>query len=200
MKHLVRLAALLLVVAVMAVAGFAALASRGQSTPGRVYPVAQVLAGLTRHPGAWAGRTVLVQGAVVGYVFGNTTIGIAGCRSGPCGGSTPLPPHVTAHLVLAPISAAATVDGIGMSLGDGRISYGSSATGGSIRAFIVRAAPAPSDGLLAALRRLPLVGRLVPPAGLRTVDTSGVYRVQLLGRPCRARLWHPQICDDAVLQ
>ena len=50
---------------------------------GPVYTVAQVQAGLARHPQAWVGRTVLVRGTLLGWL---AVSGPTGASALPCFG------------------------------------------------------------------------------------------------------------------
>lgn len=56
-----------------------AVVGRPSATSARVYTVAQVWAGLSRHPRQWLDRTILVRGLIVGCLPG------AGCAAMPPG-------------------------------------------------------------------------------------------------------------------
>ncbi len=49
------------------------------AAPNRVYTVAEVQAGLRRHPQAWAGRTVQMTGDVIMQVMGNCPTSVPAC-------------------------------------------------------------------------------------------------------------------------
>jgi len=147
------------------------------SPTGPVYTVAVVKAGLRLHPGAWIGRTVLVQGRVAGSM----SWGQSG-RSGPLNPFYP-PPGLNIRIRLVPIDLQG---------------YPAQMWPGPALWVAPHLAPPSSNPPLNALRRISLVNRLFPaPQPLDTTDTTPrVFRLTLLprhGTRC------PGVCADATL-
>jgi hypothetical protein len=133
---------------------------------GPTYSVAQVQAGLQRHPDRWAGRVLVVRGgkvtcAVVGYIY----------RSSPPGQSIS-----TSCLSSGFATCEAPVSGLGsLCL--------------VVQPFLVDAgqpvvhrlplAPAHADPVVGWLRTLPLVGSLVPPAPPLQFDVVQTYTIRI---------------------
>jgi len=149
------------------------------SPTGPVYTVAVVKAGLRLHPGAWIGRTVLVQGRVAGSMS---------WWSGPSGRSGPLnpfypPPGLSIRIRLVPLN----LNGVPARIWPGP------------DLWVAPHLTSPSSSpFMSALRRVPLVNRLFPaPQPLDTTDTTPrVFRLTLLprhGTRC------PGVCADATL-
>jgi len=165
-----------------------------QGGDGRVYGAAEVRQLALRQPGGWDGKVLRVraQFAGVGYymaVRGHVDVLLYGPGPGcPFDGPAACLPSGpvqagTVHLFLD----ARRVPGTGISV----LYEPCPAHAGPCTAW-----PSPDDRLRALLRRVPLIGRLVPgPSPVGGVDA--VYRLRFLrnpARPCRA-----DPCDAAVV-
>jgi hypothetical protein len=165
------------------------------SFAGPVYTVAQVQVGLQQHPIAWAGRTVGVRGMAAGVAFGSTyELYMCGIRPGACRASVPA--HTVAHLLLVPNGVDAGVTNVGMSEAGQKLTYYTSATN-SVPGVAILVQPQRPNSLLTVLRRIPLIGSLVPNEGQGSFQRSGIYWVHIpTKRTCDIAA---QLCDDAVL-
>ncbi len=173
----------------------AAVAGRPSSPAGPVYTVAQVQVGLQQHPIAWAGRTVGVRGMVGGAAFGSTDE-VYRCGVGPVACRASVPAHTVAHLLLVPDGVDAGATNVGMSDGGQKLTYYTSATN-SVPEVVVLVQPQKPNAVLTVLRRMPLIGSLVPNEGQGTFQQSGVYWVHIpIKRTCDIGV---QVCDDALL-
>ena len=175
------LAALVVLVLVAKIAG------TGSSHPAveTVYTPAQVHAGLGHNPRAWVGHTVLIRGLVATTV-GATTVGASA------------PPSAPSIAVLIDVPRLPR----GLSALELRILlfdyYGLTAR--PTATLLLR--PAPPNPLLAALRRVPIVNRLLPASERVDDGEVGVYRVEILParRSCPQRvLGYGSLCYDGVL-
>jgi len=171
------------------------LAHRPAATP--VLSMAEVAAGVARRPAAWAGRTILVSGRVMGYA----TTRWAGThwQAGefwmptPCDAPCPpdmagaYPPGTLFHLALVPDHPTRSGDW----------------------PFWVAYRPQPPTtpgAIVGALRRVPIVGDLIPvpqtpftsPTQFTQWGVPRIYRLQLASRlpysSCRQG-----VCDAAVM-
>jgi len=167
-----------------------------RSDDGPVYTVAQVQAGLQRHRMAWAGHTVRVHGMAAGVVLGHT-ITLYRCGHGPTTCTASVPVRTVAHLLLVPDGADAGSTFVGVSIGGRTVMYQPSMAAGLVPGVLVLVQPRAADTPLAALRRLPLVGSLIPDEGQGTFQRSGVYWVHIpTNHTCDSAT---QLCDDAIL-
>lgn len=141
--------------------GPALLGDRAGPTPGRVYGVAEVSAGLAQHPEPWVGTTVWVQGILVGARQQQSARGAWEIVA---------PPHL-----VDPVDPALAVPFTGT------------------RDLPVSWSTAPP--LWTWLRRLPLLGNMVPQPPVLQWDRLATYRVRLRVVPGRAC---PR-CYEAVL-
>ena len=149
------------------------------SPTGPVYTVAVVKAGLRLHPGAWIGRTVLVQGRVAGSM--SWWSGQSG-RSGPLNPFYP-PPGLSIRIRLVPLN----LNGVPARIWPGPALW-----------VVPHLAPRSARPVMSALRRIPLVQRLFPPPQPLDADvtTPSVFRLTLLPRH-RTRCLN--VCPDATL-
>ncbi len=194
MKH-VFVVALGLVLIVL-IAGAVTVVAERATPAGSVYTVAQVQAGLQQHPTAWAGRTVRVHGMAAGAAFGNTYM-VYGCGPTPSACTVSVPARTVVHLLLVPdgVDAGATTSGI--SGGDQTLTYHTSTATAPIPGMVVLVQPHATNALLTALRRVPLVGLLIPNESQKAFQRSGVYWMHIpVKRTCDIAA---QLCDDAVL-
>src|SRR5437588_7823977 len=102
MTRTVALAIAVLLAVALAAGAVLVFVVHSPAAAGPVYTVAQVQAGLARHPQAWVGRTVLVRGTTLGWVAASGTDGVSAL---PCFGPCPLPLALqsgltASHLVL----------------------------------------------------------------------------------------------------
>lgn len=169
----------------------------------RVYPVATVVAGLRQHPGAWAGRTILVRGLEMGEnntsVCTYPSVGAgSSCRQttwlrlGTGGAQAPLKAVPISIKALSPVLVSSTLHW-------GRLTtiyVYTSDPSAELNVLIgpdmhLPAPPAP-PGWLTALRSLPVIG----PAVTRLFPWDGgvTLRVRLSTHPCS-----PPSCGDGVL-
>ena len=155
----------------------------GHLTPSheRVYSVDDVQSGLFHHPRQWVGRIVLVRGTAteLDWETGQGTGRGLSCLP-PHECSLPVPPGYASHVNL-----------VADRLYRPRMGFP--------RIIRLRIQPAATNDLVMVLRRLPVVGSLLPSAsqGL-SAGLSHIYRIQTFGtgRQC---LPHALWCDDAVL-
>ncbi len=187
------------VVGMVLLAGLvAAVVGHPTSPTGPVYTVAQVQAALQQHPMAWAGRTVRVRGMAGGAAFGSTYM-VYMCGPTPSTCTVGVPARTVVHLLLVPDGADAggTTAGAGISSGNQTLTYHSSTAPDPVPGVVVLVQPPAPNALLTALRRVPLVGLLVPNGGQGTFHRSGVYWVRIPAkRTCDSAT---PLCDDAVL-
>ena len=146
-------------------------------TEAHVYSVAEVKAGLTRQPTAWVGRVVLTRGIVVIIHHSLFGTGLALSSVGPSQTTVLVPdiptlPHTETAL----------------------LSYIFNARTGTV--LLLRPLPTDSTPIMAALRHIPIVGRLLPQPRRVVSYAPAIYRLQLLA-PQQSCL-HNQ-CADAVL-
>jgi len=173
------------------------LAHRPTATP--VLSMAEVAAGVARRPAAWAGRTILVSGLVMGYATTRWagTHWQAGefwtptpCDAPPCPPDMAgaFPPGTSFHLALAPDRPTRSDDW----------------------PFWVTYHPQPRPtalgAIVSALRRVPIIGNLIPvpqtpftsPTQFTQWGVPRIYRLQLASRlpygSCRQG-----VCDAAVM-
>jgi hypothetical protein len=159
---------------------------------GPVYTVAQVQAGLARHPQAWVGRTVLVRGTVLGWlaVSGPTGASALPCF-GPCSLSLAHQSGLSAsHLVLVQGTVGTSYPDLIGTVG----SYRS-------RTLLLHVSSSSANPLLTVVHGLPVIGPLLSAIGQGHAGASQVYRVRLLPTSptvarCRLAL---RACDDALL-
>lgn len=121
----------------------------------RVYMTATIVAGLTYHPSAWAGRTLLVQATILDI-------------------RQRFPAAPAAHVVMTPPLPAHAPNTITFGA---RMYQAEMASHGQTLTLLTR----PPAGVLMALRQLPVVSRFVAPPQRGNAFGSGVYRVQLAG-------------------
>jgi len=116
-----------------------------------------------------------------------------------------VPARTVVHLLLVPdgVDAGATTSGIsgGISGGDQTLTYHTSTATAPVPGMVVLVQPHATNALLTplltALRRMPLIGSLVPNEGQGAFQRSGVYWVHIpTKRTCDIAA---QLCDDAVL-
>ena len=137
----------------------------------RVYTVAELRTSLMRDPGAWVGHVVLVRGTVTGCGFGRLCplVMVVRCPTpGPC-----RPIGLPGMLLLVDQPTANWLRGLPVQLGT-------------------------ETSQLAFLRRLPLVGRVVPPPQVVRWGIPAVYRVQL--QPANRSVCGSSPCYEAVLE
>ncbi len=139
----------------------------------RIYSVATVVQGLAWHPAVWAGRTLLVRATVIDT-------------------RQLVPSAPNARVVMTPPLPAQ--DSHTTTLGD-RTLTAQMASQGQTLTLVTR----PPAGLLVALRRLPVVGVLVPPPQRGSTFSSGLYRVQLAGAAQSCLPLHRQRLSRAAL-
>ncbi len=108
-----------------------------------IYSLAQVQAGLYRNPQAWAGRTVRVR-AQMETLDGNETAQPLSSRPSPYDNLLSMPPGSRMEIILGPPFS---------SHADPSASYP------AVSLFV---GPRVADPLRSALRRLPVIGRMVP--------------------------------------
>jgi len=185
------------VVGMVLLAGLvAAVVGHPTSPTGPVYTVAQVQAALQQHPMAWAGRTVRVRGMAGAAAFGSTYM-VYSCGPTPSTCTVGVPARTVVHLLLVPDGADAGATTAGISGGNQTLTYHSSTAPDPVPGVVVLVQPPAPNALLTALRRVPLVGLLVPNEGQGTFHRSGVYWVRIPAkRTCDSAA---PLCDDAVL-
>jgi hypothetical protein len=147
--------------------GLMVAATRSPGDQGPVYAIVQVQAGLADHPRAWVGRTVRLRGVAWPCLAWET---------GPCLGSVtwPCPGWET-----------------GPCQGGSPILTDPGADAG------IALALQRTDPLLAFVRDVPLVGKLVPPGPAPRWGVLASYRVQIRGVPITSCVYWP--CYEAVL-
>jgi len=175
----IRTRGALIVLSITTVVVLAGLVVMGhdQPAPASVYSVAQVKAGLSGRPAVWGGRTVSVRGIVVTIHHSIFGAGLALSSVGPAQTTVLVPdsptlPHTEAAL----------------------LSYIFNARAGAV--LLLRPQPTNSNSIVAALRRLPVVGKLLPHPRRAMGDAPAIYRLQLLA-PQQSCLRNQ--CADAIL-
>lgn len=194
----------LALVTVIAIGGAIA-AVRAVTPSGPVYSVAQVAAGLLRHPRAWAGRTVRVRGDVAMLVEvspkGIGTWSARFCSAQRCAMPYPIMyPGARLHVILVdngPPLGAVTMYELQREVA---FNVPFSTDPSAVPHLMLLAQLPERSGLLATLRRLPLVGKLFPNPSPSTVPghVERVYRVRILPRGqsrCTLGVW----CYDGTL-
>jgi hypothetical protein len=155
---------LVMALAALVLAGGLALvvatSSKGAFALGPVYTVAQLRAGLADNPRAWIGRTLLVRGVAIG------PIGLSCPPNASC-------PLAWPALIDAGAGNGPTLPLVAVSVG--RVLRIPSVSVGRVLPLSL----GPADPLLALLRRLPLVGRLVPGPQVLRWGKPTIYRVQV---------------------
>jgi len=153
------------------------IAGSSPRTRTHVYSVAEVKAGLARQPTVWVGRVVLTRGIVVIIHHSLFGAGLALSSVGPPQTTVLVPdiptlPHTEAAL----------------------LSYIFNAQTDTV--LLLRPQPTNSTTIVTTLRRIPIVGKLLPQPRHVTSYVPSIYRLQLLA-PQQSCL-HNQ-CADAVL-
>jgi hypothetical protein len=156
-----RRIAVLVVLAVAAVLLWA-LGRPASTDSGPVYSVAQLSSALAHNRAAWQGRTVPVRGQAVAYADGNSVV-LLECRSALTGCAFQTPERRRVHLLLV-AGGAYKGGGMSVSVGNGLMTYTAANGATGYPGLLLSVQPAPTSPLLAALRRLPVLGPLVPPA------------------------------------
>ena len=172
----------LILVALILASGAGAAVVRGAGSFSAVYSVAELRADLARHPGAWLGHTVLVRGVVSGGWFPLVLHGV-GAGSGR--------PVVVFHRAMLPAPALPPLPG-GFLTG-ARLTDSSTPSPTASLPLALGG----EDPLLAFLRRLPWVGRFVPPPRGLQWGASAIYHVRLQAAPSGS-CGHA-VCYEAVL-
>ena len=140
----------------------------GAASP--VYTVTELRTSLAHDPRAWAGHVVLVRGTVTGCGFGLPCPLVMAVR---CSTRGPCPPIGLPGMMLVDQPTASRLRGFPVQLGA-------------------------ANPQLAFLRRLPLVGRVVPPPQVVHWGIPAVYRVQL--QPTQGSVCGSSPCYEAVLE
>src|SRR5256886_7714297 len=140
----------------------------GAASP--VYTVTELRTSLTHEPGAWVGHVVLVRGTVTGCGFGLPCPLVMAVRCAPRGSCRPIR---LSGMMLVDQPTASWLRGLPVQLGT-------------------------QNPQLAFLRRLPLVGRVVPPPQGVRWGIPAVYRVQL--QPTQRSVCGSSPCYEAVLE
>jgi hypothetical protein len=141
----------------------------GAASP--VYTVTELRTSLTQDPRAWVGHVVLVRGTVTGCGFGlPCPLVMAAVR---CATRGPCPPIGLPGMMLVDQPTISRLGGLPVQLGA-------------------------ENPQLAVLRRLPLLGRVVPPPQVVHWGIPAVYRVQL--QPTQRSVCGSAPCYAAVLE
>ena len=162
--------------AILALLGLASAAGlllgvmQGTGGAGPVYSVTELRARLTHDPSAWVGRVVLVRGTVTGCGFARPCPLLMVVH---CGTAGPCRPIGLPGMMLVDQPTASWLRGLPVQLGA-------------------------QNPQLAFLRRLPLVGRVVPPPQVVRWGIPAVYRVQL--QPAQRSVCVSSPCYEAVLE
>jgi hypothetical protein len=135
-----------------------------------VYTVTEVRTSLTQDPGAWIGHVVLVRGTVTGCGFGLPCPLVMAVRCAPRGSCRPIG---LPGVMLVDQPTTSRLQGLPVQLGT-------------------------ENPQLAFLRRLPFVGRVVPPPQGVRWGIPAVYRVQL--QPTQRSVCGSSPCYEAVLE
>ncbi len=197
-------------------AGVVACLAGRSAAPGPIYTVAQVQKALAQHHGAWAGRTISIQGAIVAAYYGQTSASYQ-CGRGPLACPVDvvnIPPSDSAHILLVPATRQDNHGAIQGSLSfEGSFPNGvntlaptyRSPSGDAIPTILLRVQPQtqPQAGpsLVTLLRKIPFLRMLIPQDAQRRYPALGVYRVRIPDRPtCSPAANGRVLCDDAVLQ
>jgi len=143
MKRRTTAVAVLFPLGALALARVMALMVQNQAPAGPIYALAQVQAGLYRYPQAWAGRTVRVR-AQIDALAGDGRPQPISSRPSPYVNLLSMPPGSGMEITLGPPAS---------SHADPSASYP------AVSLFV---GPRVVDPRLAALRRLPIIGRMVP--------------------------------------
>ena len=195
MKRIAAFFALaLLVVAATFVWTIGRTASTGR---GPVYGVAQLSSALAHHRTAWQGRTVLVRGQAVAYADGNGVV-LLECGSALTACAFQAPERRPIHLLL--VADGAYRGGVmGVSVGNGLMTYTAANGATGYPSLLLSVQPAPTSPLLSALRRLPVLGPLAPPASRQFSGAAHVYRVRISPAGAAACGGMGPLCDNATL-
>lgn len=195
--HPARLAGLAALLAVAA----AVLSARAMAPPvaGRIYSVAEVERGLAHNSGIWAGRTVRVRGDVIALKsispMGGNYVTLCALRR--CALSyPPMPPGARLHTVIVddgPPLGLPAMQALFMQVNGGRKpSY-------PVVHLVLGMRPPVANGVLDALRHVPVIGSSLPAAATVPGHVERVYRIHILPRRqsncARRGVW----CDDALL-
>lgn len=185
-------------------------------SPGPIYTVAQMQKALAQHRGAWAGRTILVRGAIIAAYYGPTSAGYH-CGRGPYAcpaDAVGIPSSDSAHILLVPATEHDNRGAIPGSISaEGSGSNGASmltltyisSTGDAIPAILLRVQPQirsqAAHSLMTILRKIPFLQMLLLRDTQHRYPALGVYQVRILDRPTCSQAAHVgTVCDDAVLQ
>lgn len=186
------------------------------ASPGPTYTVAQVQKTLAQHRGMWAGRTIVVRGAIIAAYYGPTSAEYQ-CGRGPFAcpvDIVDIPPSDSAHILLAPVTEQGnrravpgnlSAEGSGSNVANTlTLTYLSSA-GAAIPTLLLRVQPQPQSqavpGLVTLLRKIPFLRLLIARDTQHSYPALGVYQIRILDRPaCGHAANVGTVCDDAVLQ
>lgn len=172
----------------------------------RVYAVATVVDGLRRHPGAWAGRTILVRGLEMGETSSSvcsfaTTKNGSSCRQTTWLhlGALESGASATTRVAYSAVSAVRAVRSIAVPT---TLRWGT-----VVNIYVFSSAPqlhvllrpgahaptpAAPPGWLSTLHALPVIGPTL--TGMFPWDGAVTVRVYLASHPCR-----PSACEDGIL-
>jgi len=158
---------------------------------GPVYSVAQVQAGLARHPSAWVGRTILMRGTIemIGWSTGSGGSG-DGCAT-PLSCVLHAPTGTTIHLFVVADRGYNSPRALTI-LREGLLDQHEHETflfpyPPPPPNLVLRTRFPPPSALMLILRRMPWVSSLLPQAGTIDGGVSHIYQVRLLAT-------HPITC------
>ncbi len=215
----------ILVLVLVLVAG---VAMRNLTAAGEpVYSVAQVLAGAARHPQAWRGRTVRVQGAIVWYSYSSPPTVIRAPITGPFKGrvltwsGVPINSQGQVGCFGTARTCRQTIAAHLATVPPGDVVYAALASHprhiGAVTLFTLplrvirypadtlvvafRMPAAPDPIALAWLRHIPILGDRLPRPLLNAMPPSGVYRLSLFmgARSASSQPQHGLTRDGALL-
>ena len=167
MKRRTIAVAVLFPLGALALVSVMVLMVRGQSSTGPIYSLAQVQAGLYRDPRVWAGRTVSVR-AQIDALSGDGTLRPISRRPSPYDNLLSMPAGSRMEITLGPPPSSRADPGA------------------SYPAVSLFVGPRVSDPLLSALRRWPVLRRIVPAPDFEStpqnISSQKVFVLRLLPR------------------